>query len=347
VEHHLRELHVARILLGRLRVQACGRPFVVRAPTREERYLAQEAYCEALREAELEGLYSEPELLDFLRRHGLWTDTDQRDLDAVTHDLDELKIALYQSGFRSHERQRVRGALAEARRRQMALLARRHAYDDRTAHAHAAARRERHLVGPCLLLPDGTPAFAHPGQFWDEPGRLLDEVIQARLLARIPATTFRELARTEPWRGVWSCRESEGGVFGVPAADLTEEQRELASWSRLYDSVLAHPSHPSSAVIEDDDALDGWLLLQDRDRKRAEDRADASTVVGGKIGNCQEVFVMADTPEDARRIDSLNTESARRVRESRLRHLAARGELDEADMPDTRMRLLLAANNAR
>ena len=78
---------------------------------------------------------------------------------------------------------------------------------------------------------------------------------------------IRELARSEPWKSIWSSSKNEGVLFGKRAIELSEEQKHLIMWSTMYDSIGESPDSPSDKIIADDDMLDGWLILQRRERE--------------------------------------------------------------------------------
>ena len=61
--------------------------------------------------------------------------------------------------------------------------------------------------------------------------------------------------------------------------------------------------------------------------------------------NSQEVFLIADTVDDAKKIDVLNDEMAKRTKRQRFNYLKDKGEVNEIDMPDTKNRLIMEANN--
>jgi hypothetical protein len=335
-----RELLVARVLSGRTRLRLVeGRrekTFWLRSPTALERYEAAEVYHEALAGASLRGVPDQDDTQDLLRRKGLWDDARAQELEQLEKDVETLKVKLYESLFRSNDADRARLLLAANRRRQAELLTQKHAWDVVTTTGHAATVRARFLAIRCLLRADGTtPVYAGN----DEDCPLAEEAAQEAARLRPSEDQFRELARTEPWRGIWACRHSEGQVFGRPAAELTDEQRALTVWTRIYDNAYESPECPPESVLADDDAFDGWLILQRRKREESQKANQAGSVTSEKIRNAGEVFVLAETPEDVRRINELNDEEAARVKRQRQEFLQQKGAVHEAHMPDSKARI--------
>jgi hypothetical protein len=338
-----RELLVCRIASGTVRLTVPTprgpRPYVVRPPTRDQRYRAAEVYAEVLRRGELDGLFDDDSLMAYLVAEGLWDEDREALYERLPRDVEDAKAALYRAVFKASERQAIRKALGVARAKLADLSAQRGAYDHLTAAGAAAAARNRYLLAATLHTGSGRPACPGPDP-WGRDARLLDAAAEAFAAARVPDPAYRELARTEPWRGLWALHKSEGSVFGVPPADLTDEQRALAGWSALFENVYQHPDCPSDEVLADDDLMDGWLVLQRRDREARAARAAGDELLGNeKIRNSQEVYLVAETPEDARRVLDKNDAAGKAAFRQRMGHLKAKGRVSELEMPDTARRL--------
>jgi hypothetical protein len=349
LDHHTRERLVARVLSGRERLVlpdgGRDRVFWLRPPTPLDRHLAAEVHAEAARDAELHGLPGDDDVLALLRRSGLWTDKDDRDLATATENVETLKVALYRAAFRRRDRDAAREMLARTRALVAELRARRHQFDFKTASGAAAVARGRFLVGRCLLRPDGAPVWPDD-DFWRDDSPLLDEALREHTRTRLSEPELRELARTEPWRSVWACRHSEGRVFGAPAAELTDEQRLLSVWSRLYDNAYEDPDCPPDEVVSDDDMFDGWMALRRREREKDTRKKRGEGLVGSdKVASMGEVFVVGarpqeaaagHSPEDLAAIEELNDPEAAAVKAERMAALRRAGALHEHHMPDSR-----------
>lgn len=329
-----RELLVSRICSGSVRIKLDdGRVFLVKRPSREARYVANEVFQEALEEAELGGLYSEDGLLAYLLEHDFWDEEREELFEKLPKDIEELKVGLFQATFRSNERKTIRAALDAAKQKYAELLEQRGRDTHLSCLGFATLARARYILGASLW--DGAgPVFTSNEQFWHADCELLDEVMEGYSRLRLSEPDFRDLARNEPWRSIWSCHKLEGTLFGVAPVDYTEEQLALANWSNLYDSIYQHPECPPDDVIADDDMLDGWMIVQKRKRASATPFSDPHP-------NADEVYIVADTMEDAKKIHELNSAAGKATVKRRFDHLRKHRdrEVNELDMPDTRQRL--------
>jgi hypothetical protein len=333
-----RELLVARIASGTVRLDLPSGPLVLRAPTRDQRYRAAEVYRDNLRAAGLAGLFDRADLLDYLLAQGLWDEDRERLFEFLPKEIEEKKVALYQAVFKANERKVLREALAVAKARHAEVCAERSAFDHVTAAGAAAMARARYLLAARLHDPRGRPVFPAADDGGVDPA-LLDEATAAYGAARLDDAAYRELARTEPWRSTWATHKAEGTVFGVAPVDYTDEQRALAMWSGLYEGVYQHSECPSDEAIEDDDLFDGWMILQQRARADRQRAGAGDDKLSDKVRDADEVYLVADSPEDARRVHDKNDQFGKALFRQRMGHLKAKGRVNELDMPDTAQRL--------
>lgn len=347
MDQHQRELLVARVVSGVVRLHIYNeynRQVVVqvRQSSREARYIAQELYQETYEDCLLDGSYSDDELLAWLRTNRIWDDASEARVTVLEKDIEDWKVKMFQSVFQSYERQAAKLNIDAARSEHAALMKRRHGHDHLTAHGMAGMVRLRYLLGTSLYRSDGRSVLAAE-DFWDnatatEGSVVFDHAVEAYLESRLPDENLRELARTDPWRSTWSVRGTSASIFGIPAADLTDEQVRLQVWSNLYENISGHPKCPVEEVMNDDDMLDGWLILQRREREADTTQKQADAVVTNEaIRNSDEVFIIAQSREDALKIDSLNSANAARVKRQREKDVEDRGAVQHVDLRDVRM----------
>lgn len=339
-----RELLVARIISScvvcKLRTSD-GRikPFLLKTPLRYHRLVAQQVYEDAIEKAYLEGLYTEQSLMNHLITEGIWNQDSDKKIKDLNKNIEELKVQLYQLIFRSNERATVREMLSVTKRELESLFNIKASYAHLTCEGAASIARARYLVGASLHHLDGTAVFDME-TFWEQQSSMLDYAYVAFQKQTIREPEYRELARTEPWRSTWNCRKSEASVFGVPACDLTDEQKNIVSWSIAYDNIHEHPECPTEVVIEDDDSLDGWMILQRRNREvRLEEDRLKTVINNDKIRESEEVFVVVNTADDAKKINSFNTYDATRVKRQREAVIKQRGVAKDADFADRQQQI--------
>ena len=337
MEAYQRELQVARILSGRTRLTVRKENYVVRSPTGEDRYVAAEIYSNTRAEAIFEGVLTESEMLDLLIENQIWKESDALEKTKLEKAVEDLKVGLFENRLKSNARQEIKRTLRETRTELARLTNIRHGLDFLTADGLAVSARYRYLVSSCL--------FCESGSKYDGPDGIIDKVMEALVYHRLEESEYRELSRNDPWRSVWSAKLNCGrGLFDRPATESSDEQARLMMWSSVYDNIRDHPNCPGDDIVDDDDCLDGWMTLQRRKREKDMISQQAESLGSEKTKNADEQFIMVDTIEDAKKVESMNTDAGAFAKRERMVALKKKGEINELDMPDTAREVTMGFN---
>lgn len=341
MEQSLKELLVARICAGQVRLRLTNCILLLKKPTAEQVYLAQELYHDAIADAKEQCLFDNAGLMEWLLESEQWDDERENLLVKLPKEIEDFKVALYKSTFKSNEKAAIRKALEIAKQKYSELNEQKHSWDYLTIAGSASLARSKYVVACSLFHPNGKPAFdCDPDTFWDQQTNLLEQAVTCWYKQKLGETALRELSRTEPWRSIWSLRKNENSLFGTSVIEYTEEQKGIVGWAQMFDSVYEHPERPSDEIVVDDDALDGWMIEQRRLQQKKMNAADGESLLkNDKIKNSEEVFLVADTASDAAKIDDMNDAHSIAIKRQRFRKLRERGELNEADMPDTKQKI--------
>jgi hypothetical protein len=133
---------------------------------------------------------------------------------------------------------------------------------------------------------------------------------------RLEETQIRLVARSYEWFAL----HNSGFTFTM----MTHEAIDLVNWTKRYDNIRQHPECPDDSVIDDDDLLDGWTTYISN-KKHTDDPADG-----------KEVFTVAHSPADIKRIQDKNSPEAKFAIKMRENKMMKQGELEEKDLPDKR-----------
>lgn len=146
----------------------------------------------------------------------------------------------------------------------------------------------------------------------NERGNPLDDFmldpLKAAYYKKLPSTEqLRKMARSDPWSTMWSIKKADN--FAI--LPLSDYQIMLAFYSRMYDNVNESPERPSRAIIDDDDALDGWFIHQSE--KPSETKTETKKHA--------EEIVFTNDPEKAREIYESNSQEMQAIQRLRMRQL--------------------------
>jgi len=340
-----KELYVSRILSGHTRFNIKDRRLYLSTPRPIDRVEAQEVYNKAHREAWLKDILDEEDMMYHMMSAGLWSKGDDARMEALPEEIDDLKVALFKSSEGGNEKSQkgIRMNLEKAKKEFNDLAIKKSGFLNNTCSGISSIVKAQYLLYTGIKDKEGNFAFDSSG-FWEEDFSIIEKIFSAHGKTSIPESTFRTLARTDPWRSIWNASKSEGSLFGIPASELSPEQKTLANWSKFYDSIHESPDCPDDTVIKDDDMLDGWVISQgrqrdkDKFRRKLEDKAS-------KHPNAQEVGMVVSR-EDAKKVYEANNPMARSKIASRQNAVAKLSEgksIRDQDMPVTKKEIQMQA----
>lgn len=337
-----RQLLVNKIILGETHFQISGKEYVYKPPSRATLYKAELVYQDSIEENKYLGLLSNNEVKPTLIGLGLWSTDSDKTLEGCEKAIKDSCVELYRAAFDFKRQKDIRRRLESLRKRQLDMITRLHYFDSNTIEALATLQKTQYLIVNSVYDEDGKLIDA-------DNFSLLTRIINEINKYNISIEDFKELAKTDPWRSIWSV--DNVNIFGKPSCDLTEEQRTLISLSKFYDSIYEHPDCPNDNVLNDSDMLEGWLILQQREREAARKQKSTDSILGltdkmkNAVGN--EVMIVANSTAEAVEINSQNDASSQMIKRERMAVIKSKGEAQDMDFRDIKLEALKQANGKR
>lgn len=345
MEFHEREFFISRICAGYIRYKIkADIILVIKFPNNDIKYQAQEKYNQTYESAVSDGVYNDKDIVNFLKEFNVWNDESEKYLTdtkvGLAHQIETFKIQLYQAAFKPSEQEKIRQYLAIAKKEFSRLSQIRYQYDYITCHGLATYSRWYYIIKNCTYCEDDN--------LYNWGDTSIQQVMTYYQSQVISDEKMRLIARTEPWYSKWSAMKLNGNAFGSNISYITDEQSQLLSWTGLYNNIAESPDCPPKSVVADDDMLDGWMILenQNREKEQSKKRNDDIINKNPKIANADEVFIMAETLEDAQNINKLNTAQSSMIKSMRLKQVAEQGTVAHKDFGDVRRDLAMKANKA-
>lgn len=169
----------------------------------------------------------------------------------------------------------------------------------------------------------------------------VDDAVSHYITHLILPSTIRYLSRTQPWVNMWSAYRANGVVF-PQGCQMSQQQQLILMWSKMYDSISEASEPPERTVIEDDDMLDGWLLIrQEEDRNKDKDRSSHGRT---KIDQAQEQYIVCNNIDEAKEIENRNSHESKKIKEQRFKTIYEKGEVKEFELPDVKRKILIECN---
>ncbi len=148
---------------------------------------------------------------------------------------------------------------------------------------------------------------------------------------------FRELARSDPWRLIWTVGKDRTPLFKHSASEMTENQSILVMWSKIYDFAFESMNRPSDEIIASDIKFDAWYASEIKRLKADSKGNDYNSIIG------DEVFIAADE-EGSKEVFDMNSAASKAKIRARDKLIQSKGVVSEMELPDVRDNLQMAIN---
>ncbi len=327
-----REFLVFRIRSGVYKVPYNKFNIKVLTPTIENELESCEVYERSYYESMNDDIMTQEECFEWMIENELWTYEEELKVKEINKEIENLKINVYKKYNNSKLRESARIYLRAAEEGLRQMENKKNTYYGNTCEGIAQLDKSMFLLESCSYIgcerlnPDSV-----------ELNDLLNKYYSLILKER----DSREIARSEPWRSIWSLKETNTfSLFSNKDRELSVDQKNLLIWSRMYDNIQESIECPSEKVIEDDDALDGWFIEQRRKNER--DKAVGvieDSIKNDKIKNSQEIIVFADNKTDAETVCDMNSPNAKAIKKERKQTLQDKGSAVDLDFNDQKMRI--------
>lgn len=323
--------HISR-LVADCQIFRVGRVYQLRSPSRYNRLLSETIYQEVYEDFTYEASHSLDSLSSWLFIEGLWTGEHEEKLKIMKDDLDKLKVELYKSN-----KPIIRKAIEQGKIRIAKELAKKHQYDRLTSEYQANEARERFLIG-CGIYQDGRKYWKKPLEDWKKPDSIIDYIYTNR--ASLSEEQIRAIAKSPEWKSF----HIPGRLIDRPIVDMSDELKDLIGWGEFYRSLYKHPECPIDAVIEDDDRLDGWLILNRQNSRKRALEAKRDQLVS-KHNGAGEIYVIPREVDDDsefsyEEIIGMNDENSLKIMKERQKVIKEKGEAVDTDFVDVKMRII-------
>jgi len=333
MKQHEREFFISLIRTGNTFIKINEDLFIVKPLTIDQSYYAAEVYNSSLNQAYVDGMMTEDEMDYWMRENDLWTDEDDTKTEGFKKDLEKLKIEIYNARNNDDLRERIRKYIRIGETQFSNHLSKKHLYYQNTAEGYANTEKIAWSVKNSTYF---------DGKLYDFSDHSLAYIVDEWQASFLKDNQIRELARNEPWKSLWIVRNNTKVKFfsNDENSELTYNQKNLIIWSQMYDNIQESLDCPSKEVIDDDDVLDGWFIIQSKKREQEKAEQDLNnSIQNDKIKNASEVFVVANNAKDISRINNINNPFAKAIKKQRENTIMKKGSIEHHNLLDQKQEI--------
>jgi len=313
-----------RVISGECIVTFNKKDYVLKQPSFKLKYEALLFYNKAIYQNRFKPWLNINQCYTKLITSGLLSFNFIDDIKKLEQQLDNTKVELYKSYLDTKRQKQLRNIIRSLRIQIAKLEDTKNSLRPFTVVGFASILKYEYILRRTLYNSENELAFFHDNINYD--------LLTKALSSNITHQEYRALARSNVWRTYYKTMLNPFPDFQY----FTDEQQELLSYSQMYDSIYKSTECPADHIIEDDDMLDGWMILQRReaDQQKKESLGDK---IAQKHSNAQNVFVVAKSDEERKLIDDLNSPRSRMVRQQRELQVKQQKEVKGGELIDEKI----------
>lgn len=283
---------------------------IFRYPSRKVARKAEVVMKRQFREARSNKLLTEDEMLKIIYDRKIWTEKDDKAVQAIKYQIDKIKEKMLQVAsdpdIPSHVKSFYEKKIPALEDELFKVEYKKEIMMVNTAERKARQEKYEYLLYMCTYDPETDK------RYWDNyltfykvrdtkfKNKLLNEFI--KYLGGRSTEEIRFIARSNLWRISYViAQKTNTPLFPVAVVDLTPDQNNLSWWAGYYDGIyqMTPEDQPDDSIIENDEALDKYMeeLHNERKRERQDAQRNKRNPFGAKSArNMKEQLIMRDNP---------------------------------------------------
>lgn len=283
---------------------------------------------------------NEQDILYSLINLGLWSINGDDNLKKLETQIDDIKVDLYKNFYNPTKVKSLRRNLSNTKNAYFSNYNIRHSFDNYTIEGYLDSLKNQYILANSIYTTDNKLVF---NDLEDINYLIFNSISNTISKDIIDTSTYRQIARSNLWSNYWSANNQ---IFDGPVINWTDEQKMLVMFTKMYDSAREHSECPPEKVFDDDDIFDGWMINQKRENEKTKNKNRTEKMLEGKnLNKAGEIFVMANSQEEAQNIYDLNDNTSRHIIKERESIIKRSPETVGADkLPDAQRQLTIQAN---
>lgn len=341
MDKHEVNIYLSRILSGYYVFLCNNKKYKLIYPNISVKYEAELLAAEEYENNKYNSWLSDQDILYHLISFGLWTPNGDDQLEKMEKEIEDQKIELFKNFLNPARAKSIRKTLANYKQAYNKNYNIRHSYDHYTLQGYCDIIKSQYILINSLFDTNNNKIF---NTLNDTDHTELSKISSVISNNSIEMTEFRKIARSELWRNYWSANKDQ--LFDKATINWTDEQKTLVVISKMYDGAYEHPECPPDKVFEDDDAFDGWSLHQRKENEKLRSKGRAEKMLQGKnLDKAQEVFIVANSSDEANDIYNLNDNVSRSIIKERNNAVTNSAKpINDANLPDVQRNLMMESN---
>lgn len=325
----MKEQDYINTLLSGVVLFKIGREYItVKPPSAEDKTCADFFAYEFYEDCILEGLPQEEEIKEL-------TNIDLEKVNTIKDNIENMKVDYFNSFYNTKVKEYISSNIDKQNKNLEKYFEEQQSFFDKTCEYLRHYYRYLFLLErTSFLLTTGEPAInKYNLVYFSTKYNSQIHNIQKNI---------RDIAKSHQWRNIWFGQKEN--VFINHPSTFIDVQHSLISWSHYYDSINESLERPSENIIQDNIALDGWAIVQQRKRASEEKERQVDSMLSDKTKSAGELFLPARNKEEVKEILDLNNQQGKAKLKSLSNDLKTKGSVSASQLTSTRQEIQMQAN---
>lgn len=326
MEYIERQYYLSKILKDTYNFKLFGTKFHIGKPTLSIACDAEEVYMRTYKKSIQKQLFNENSIKTFLFDNDFWSEANEERLNLLNESIPTYLKSIFHNREKPKDLEFWRNQLGAARSELSQLNNKLNIFYHLTIECVSRMAQRRFILYNVMKPKNSAP-------------KVLDTILNKLSSHYLKESIIREVARTDPWLSVYNFSKYTSKPFSFNPFCLNDNQRAFLMWHEIYTNTLKNSELPSASILQDDDIFDGWILVTREKHQVEQDRKDVQSMLDPRIAKHEDIFILAQNSEQARKIDNMNSLQAKMNKKMKLDLVKKHGIVKEIDMPDTQLKL--------
>lgn len=336
---------VHRIVSGYYKITIDNIEYIIKSPNLDIRSRAHFIYRSIIEDNKYDVINWTPDnqIKSLLLFNNIWNDSKEKILDTQHQLLKQTKIDLFLNFSNDKKRKLFKENIRHISSYIEQLYNQKTYFNFLSLDFYAKTIENQFMILNMVYMDSDRLLF-------DQDSENINSVLFNRIIEEVQKNIInmdimKNIVKSDVWRNYWSA--SKDNIFDGPAHKWTEEQLTLVNLSKTYDAIREHLESPSEDIINDDDALDGWILYQNDKAEKEKKKQKLEDKYGLNNKKGSEVFILTDSVDEAKEIFELNDPQSK-AKINQLKQIYQTGkETKWAEVPFVKQELQQISNSNR
>lgn len=329
------EKKIYRVLSGKLLFNCNNKTYTLICPKPIIKYKANLIYESIINDEKYNEWIRSENLDRYMKYLGVWDNQIETFMKNSDKEIENLKVSLFNNRLNSKLTDKTRNQLNNLRSRVNQLASVKQTYYNQTLEGYADSIKQEYIIINTVYHKN-KKVFDKFGSFHNSL-EMFNNILSEIDKQTLSDSDYRKMAKSDLWRSFWNVGKQQ--TFKPPVSTWTSEQLSLVSYTMMYDTIYEHPEKPPESVINDDDMLDGWMIVQRRNIEKNQ-KQDQLLKGSSKLGKAQEVFIFTDSADGVKEIMSMNSDEAVLDIKQREYSIQKNNIIEHSKLPDVQKDLM-------